>query len=118
MADNPTQDSITMAQLKQFVSTLPSKQKVHFYTLLAFFSLSERQQDLYPVRRQQKTKEAYYDTSLYYVSKSLWSFNMEIWTRSKPKLTNFSATPKLNSFTCIRKTFKRNTTGVKQALES
>ncbi|KAF9154489.1 Factor arrest protein 11 [Linnemannia schmuckeri] len=27
MADNPTQDSITMAQLKQFVSTLPSKQK-------------------------------------------------------------------------------------------
>ncbi|KAF9203158.1 Factor arrest protein 11 [Podila verticillata] len=33
MADNPTQDSITMAQLKQFVSTLPSKQKlepVHF----------------------------------------------------------------------------------------
>ncbi|KAG0361878.1 Factor arrest protein 11 [Gamsiella multidivaricata] len=33
MADNPAQDSITMAQLKQFVSTLPSKQKlepVHF----------------------------------------------------------------------------------------
>ncbi|KAF9131956.1 Factor arrest protein 11 [Mortierella sp. GBA39] len=27
MAENPTQDSITMAQLKQFVSTLPSKQK-------------------------------------------------------------------------------------------
>ncbi|KAF9909840.1 Factor arrest protein 11 [Lobosporangium transversale] len=34
MADNPAQDSITMAQLKQFVSTLPSKQKlepVHFH---------------------------------------------------------------------------------------
>ncbi|KAF9954397.1 Factor arrest protein 11, partial [Modicella reniformis] len=33
MADHPTQDSITMAQLKQFVSALPSKQKlepVHF----------------------------------------------------------------------------------------
>ncbi|KAF8937041.1 hypothetical protein EDD21DRAFT_373934 [Dissophora ornata] len=33
MADNPTQDSLTMAQLKQLVSTLPSKQKlepVHF----------------------------------------------------------------------------------------
>ncbi|KAF9428314.1 Factor arrest protein 11 [Podila epigama] len=28
MVDNPTQDSITMAQLKQFVSTLPSKQKL------------------------------------------------------------------------------------------
>ncbi|KAF9940111.1 Factor arrest protein 11 [Mortierella alpina] len=27
MADNPTQDSITMAQLKQYVSTMPSKQK-------------------------------------------------------------------------------------------
>ncbi|KAG0199764.1 Factor arrest protein 11 [Mortierella sp. GBA30] len=27
MADNPTQDSITLAQLKQYVSTMPSKQK-------------------------------------------------------------------------------------------
>ncbi|KAF9120257.1 Factor arrest protein 11 [Mortierella sp. 14UC] len=56
MAENPTQDSITMAQLKQFVSTLPSKQKqepvVFQYgdmdTLPAeideFFSYSEVQQ--------------------------------------------------------------------------
>ncbi|KAF9582716.1 Factor arrest protein 11, partial [Lunasporangiospora selenospora] len=55
MADSPAQDSITMAQLKQFVSTLPSKQKtepVHFQyadtdTLSAeideFYSYSEVQ---------------------------------------------------------------------------
>ncbi|KAI1317256.1 Factor arrest protein 11 [Mortierella claussenii] len=56
MADNPAQDSITMAQLKQFVSTLPSRQKlepVHFQyadmdTVPAeideFFSYAEVQQ--------------------------------------------------------------------------
>ncbi|KAF9998801.1 Factor arrest protein 11 [Entomortierella chlamydospora] len=58
MADNPTQDSITMAQLKQFVSTLPANKKlepVHFQyadmdTVSAeideFFSYSEVQQFL------------------------------------------------------------------------
>ncbi|KAF9111587.1 Factor arrest protein 11 [Mortierella sp. AM989] len=58
MADNPSQDSITMAQLKQFVSTLPANKKlepVHFQyadmdTVTAeideFFGYSEVQQFL------------------------------------------------------------------------